>query len=260
MTISIIILNYNSTGLLKNSLDSILKIHPKRDLEIIVIDNNSLDRELFDTLQKERPEIIFIKNDRNFGFAVANNQGAKISKGDVLLFLNPDTIIIDDVFERVIEYFEGYKEIGIISPQLVLTNGRLQPYSFGREKAIDKITNKSLNEQLIRQGSYLFTDWVSGTALAIRRELFERIKGFDEKIFMYFEDRDLCRRVKDLNYKVMVLAERKIVHLGGQSSKDNKKRKELYYRSQNYYWRKYYGPFIAFLFRLIRWPYKILTS
>ena len=98
--------------------------------------------------------------------------------------------------------------------------------------------------------------WVSGAAMAIRREIFEETGGFDEKFFMYFEDKDLCYRVKELEYKIVINNEIKVIHFGGKSLKENKERKKLYYKSQNYYWRKHYslGSFILMLF--IRWPYK----
>ncbi|MDD5625873.1 MAG: glycosyltransferase family 2 protein [Patescibacteria group bacterium] len=260
MNISIIIVNYNAQDWLEDCLRSILKYSADIKLEIIVIDNNSTDeskkfiREKFSTIK-------LIESDKNSGFGQANNQAAEIATGDILFFLNPDTLIQENIFQKIINAFEQDSKIGIVAPQLVLPDNSLQPWAYGKEEGImGIIKNKFKNNLSAHQLANLSAefDWVSGAALAIRRDIFEKINGFDEKFFMYFEDKDLCLRVKKLDYKIAVLPDAKIIHFGGKSSGGDKQRKKLYYQSQNYFWRKHYGFFKSVLMRLIRWPYKIL--
>ncbi|MDD2646404.1 MAG: glycosyltransferase family 2 protein [Patescibacteria group bacterium] len=257
MKLSIIIVNYNSWKFLDQCLNSLIKFISRIETEVIIVDNNSQESALFG-YQEKYPFINLILLKQNLGFAAANNMAAKQAKGDVLFFLNPDTIFIEDIFEKISECFKNNKEVGVISPQLILDNGQLQPYSFGRDKMIDKIYRGN-QTQLIKKNNYLFTDWVSGAALAIRRKIFEQINGFDENFFMYFEDRDLCRRVKNLGYKIIVLITTKIIHLGGQSLTSDKKRKTLYYQSQNYYWQKHYGAIRSNLLKVIRFIYLLCS-
>ncbi|MDA2922814.1 glycosyltransferase family 2 protein [Patescibacteria group bacterium AH-259-L07] len=234
MRLSIIIVNYNTKELLKDCLESIFENNDDADLEVIVVDNNSTDS-TEEFLKRSRAKDLRLKiilNSQNKGFAIANNQGAKLAKGKILLFLNPDTIIKEDIFQRIINIFKHDSKIGIVSPQLILPDGSDQPWAYGK-------------------------GWVSGAAMAIRSSFFKRINGFDERFFMYFEDKDLCQRVGRLGYKVMVLPDIKVVHLGGKSLASNRIRKKFYYTSQSYYWRKRYGLMSALFLRLIRWPYKI---
>jgi hypothetical protein len=99
-------------------------------------------------------------------------------------------------------------------------------------------------------------DWVTGAALMIQKKLFEKIKGFDTKFFMYFEDQDLCLRVKSLGFGVWVLPKAKIIHLGGKSLKFDRERKKRYYQSQGYFFKKHFGSFQLSVIRIISLPLK----
>ncbi|MFA5050712.1 MAG: glycosyltransferase family 2 protein [Patescibacteria group bacterium] len=262
MVFSIIIVSYNSKNWLEDCLRSILKYLADIKLEIIVIDNNSTD-ESKRFIREKFPTIKLIENDKNSGFGQANNQAAKIAQGDILFFLNPDTLIQENIFQKIINAFEQDSEIGIVAPQLVLPDNSLQPWAYGKEEGImGIIKNKLKNNLLAYQLANLFTDvdWVSGAALAIRRDIFEKINGFDEKFFMYFEDRDLCLRTKKLDYKIAVLPDAKVIHFGGKSSGGDKQRKKLYYQSQDYFWQKHYGFLRSILMRSVRCLYKFLVS
>ena len=245
MKLSIIILNYNSWKFLDQCLSSLAQFINNNEEEVVVIDNNSKDIALFD-YQKKYPFIDLISLKQNLGFAGANNMAVKRAKGEVLLFLNPDIIVSNNIFSVLIDAFTNYLNVGIFAPKLVLPDGQPQPWAYGRT------INKHQDRGPIGQE----VDWVSGAALAIRRSVFEKVGGFDEKFFMYFEDQDLCERVRKTGQQIIILPEQKVVHFGGQSLKTLQKRKELYYQSQNYYWRKKYGAFASLLLRLILWPYK----
>ena len=200
----------------------------------------------------------------NLGFGKANNRGSKIAKGDILLFLNPDTIIEKNIFFKLIDIFSKDKNIGIVSPQLILPDHSQQLWAYGEEdKFCDLIKSKIFsNPGAIAKnifGNQMEVGWVSGAALSIRKDVFKKIKGFDENFFMYFEDRDLCYKVKELGYKVVVNNEIKVIHFGGKTPIFNRDRKKIYYQAQNYYWRKHYGLWSSGLMRFIRWPYKFFV-
>lgn len=263
MKFSIIIVNYNAKNLLKDCLNSILKYKNNYQLEIIVVDNDSSGSGL-EIIKNEFSEIKLIINQENLGFAKANNLGAKNSCGDLLFFLNPDTLLKEDIFKRTVDVFESNPKVGIVAPQLVLPNGQLQPWSCGYEQKIRYLIKNKFCQNFRRSPvpDYPIArlpdcpTWVSGAALIVRKDVFGKVGGFDENFFMYFEDRDLCQRVRKIGYEIKILLEIKIIHFGGKSLASNKSRKKLYYQSQSYYWRKHYGLAVSLLLRLIRWPYK----
>ncbi|MDD4996226.1 MAG: glycosyltransferase family 2 protein [Patescibacteria group bacterium] len=230
MNISLIIVNYNAKKSLQNCLNS-LRPYWSYLKEVIVIDNHSSD-DSATMIKNNFSEIKLLINNKNFGFGAANNQGAKIAQGETLFFLNPDTLIQEDIFNPVVKVFLEDKKLGVVAPQLVLPDGRPQPWASGK-------------------------DWLSGAALFVRKKVFERLGGFDENFFMYFEDRDFCRRAKKIGYGMKILSEIKVIHFGGQSLPDNKTRKRLYYQAQSYYWQKHYGWFISLFLGLVRWLYLI---
>jgi len=233
MDVSIIIVNHNSGKFLRDCLNSILSSNRTEGgtREIIVVDNASL-RDDFVLLRRDFPDVRFIFNKENQGFGRANNLAAKEASGDLLFFLNPDTLVQEDVFNQAVKFFKDNAKLGVLAPALVLPDGRLQPWSGGR-------------------------DWVSGAALFIRRKIFNEIGGFDEKFFLYFEDKDLCRRIEKQGWEIKTMSGIKVTHFGGRSWPDKKAIKKIYYCSQSYYWRKHYGLLASLFLNLIRWPYKI---
>ncbi len=263
MTLSIIIVSYNTKELLGDCLKSIFQNQGSVNLEVIVVDNASVDGSV-NFIKENFPNIKLIASKDNLGFGKANNRGSKIAKGDILLFLNPDTIIEKNIFSKLVDIFSKDKNIGIVSPQLILPDHSQQLWAYGEEdKFYDLIKNKIFpqSKKFIRcvSGNQIETGWVSGAALSIRKDIFEKIKGFDENFFMYFEDRDLCYRAKDLGSKVVVNNDIQVIHFGGKTPIFNRDRKKIYYQAQNYYWRKRYGLWNSFLMRFIRWPYKFFV-
>lgn len=259
MSLSIIMINYNTKDLLINCLNSIFNNFKNNSYEVIVVDNASSDGSA-EFIKNSLPSIFLIENEENKGFGQANNQAAKISTGDILFFLNPDTLIKENIFQKIIDIFEKNPSIGIVAPRLILPDGQLQPWAYGYEEGpLELIRNKFKKAPLnYKQNDLPFeADWVSGAALAIKRDVFNKIEGFDTNFFMYFEDRDLCYRVKKIGYKILVLPEIKVIHFGGKSLTKNKERKKIYYQAQNYYWKKHYGYLKSIFWRLVRWPYKI---
>ena len=249
--LSIIIVSYNTKDFLEKCLGSIFHQSDNKDLEVIVVDNGSKD-DSCETIKNRFLQVKLIENKENLGFGRANNQGAKIARSDYLFFLNPDTLIKDNIFPKIIEVFKNDSQTGVVSPLLILDNGEIQPWAYGQEENLSQLIKRKIKKDLSKT-----IDWVSGAALVIRADIFRKIGGFDEKFFAYFEDRDLFLGVRKIGYKIMVLPEVKVIHFGGKSLISDKKRKKLYYQSQNYFWHKHYGLLKSICLRFFRLPYII---
>ncbi len=241
---SIIIVSYNCLEPLLKCLDSLKSL-----AEVIVVDNASTDGTVL-KLQKQFPEITSIVNDHNAGFAYAANQGAKKATGTNLLFLNPDTIINPSVLD-VLRLSLEKAGVGIVAPQLVDEFGKDEKFAAGYFPTLGRLVTRRI--AVVTKTSAV--DWVSGAALAIKRELFLRLQGFDEQFFMYYEDIDLCLRAKQLGFETVV-APFHIVHKRGQSLSNNTLRKNYYYRSQSLYFKKHFGTMYAWAIALVRLPLK----
>jgi GT2 family glycosyltransferase len=173
-------------------------------------------------MKKEFPFVRVIESDKNLGFSKGINLGAKHAKGEFLLFLNSDCQFLQTNLAHMVSFLNNHSDIGIVGGKMVNTDGSLQrSYSnfygikdiavmlFGREK-IELLMQKSDSE--------CETDWVSGGFMLVRADVFNRIKGFDERIFMYTEDMELCFRVKKAGYKIYFFPETTVQHEGQGSS------------------------------------------
>lgn len=256
---SIIIINYNTKELTKNCIDSVFFNFNKNDFEIILVDNASQDGSVEMLKDNFNGKIKIIANSKNTGFGPANNQGAQMAKGDYLFLLNSDTIIKDNILLKLEEFLSENKDAGIVAPKLFLGDGSEQPFAFGDYPCLlSLIFEKFKKPPKYLEGPFE-VEWVSGAALIIKRKLFERLGGFDEKFFMYFEDIDLCKRAKEMNYKVFINPKISLTHLCGKSPSRFIKRKSYYYKSQDYFYKKHYGSLIMYSMKIIRWPYKIFV-
>ena len=254
MELSFVIVNFQSKSFLEKCLDSIKNKLKNCSYEIIVV-NNDKD-EIFDDAEFDQSVVTIINMPKNVGFATACNVGAQKSKGDYIFFLNPDTELMFSNCKDLLSFFKK-QDIGIISPQLVLGDGLMQAWSWG----IALTPFSLLKNQLLKKqasipeengASTIRVDWVSGAALIISKNLFERCGGFDENFFMYFEDIDLCRRVRLLGYEILNIPQFSILHIGGQSYFDKKIQKKQYYKSQNYYFKKHFGFISMFMVASLR--------
>jgi len=172
MLYSIIIINYRTQQLTTECIKHIFALDFKES-EIIVVDNASNDGST-EALQKEfGDKIKLIINPKNLGFAGANNQGAALAKGEFLLFLNSDTIVKEDIFNTCLNIFQQNKNIGILSPRLLMPNGNYQPAAFGYFPTLWRlITQKTKNDPVLDENKeFSLVDWVSGCALIIRKVL-----------------------------------------------------------------------------------------
>jgi N-acetylglucosaminyl-diphospho-decaprenol L-rhamnosyltransferase len=262
LQLSIILVNYNGSKFLEDCLGSIKKYLKEISYEVIIVDNSSSDNSI-NIIANEFPDFNLICSKNNLGFSRANNLAIKQAKGQYLLFLNTDTILIDDSLYSLLDYLTENHDVGAIGSRLVFENLRYQ-LSFGNPpnlviELIDKVRyrldnryHSSLSKFYDRQYSKVQeVGWVTGACLMIRRDVFEQIGGFDENFFMYFEDKDLCKRVKELGYKVVYYPKTTIIHLLGGSSHGIKNSINKYYRdSQLYYYQKHLGKFQTNILKL----------
>lgn len=259
MKLSIIIVNHNTTSLVQKCIASVQE-HLKESFEIIVVDNSSNEQESANAKEaysgKEGIQFLHVANK---GYGEANNRGAEIARGEYLLLLNPDTLIVDDSISKLVKLLSENPKIGALSPLIYQENGKtLQNCFFCNFQSLAGITIKKWQgKEIDLNKEIIYVDMITGACMMMKRSLFNELQGFDENFFMYIEDDDLCRRITQAGYKNAVYTKAKIIHLEGKSSTSFQKRL-MYYKSQDYYWRKHYGVFQMVLMKIIRWPYKVL--
>lgn len=258
MNFSFIIINYNTYELTAQCLRSIFAHCRRPAFEIIVIDNHSADGSIQKLNQEFGEQITVIANLKNLGFSRANNQGAAIAKGRYLFFLNSDTLLTADILTPLKNILESNPRLGAVAPRLRLADGSWQSEAHGQFPTIfNIIRGKIIKErQPLPEQKILKTDWISGAALMIKKEIFMAAGGWDEAFFLYLEDADLCWRIKKLGYQIAVLNEISVIHLLGQSLKKIKEKRKYYYQSQDYFFAKHYGWTKKIIMQIIRWPYK----
>jgi GT2 family glycosyltransferase len=224
--LSIIIVNWNSRQFIHDCLDSIYSLPQDVIFESIVIDNNSTDgsRELIRT---EFPAVRLIENPANLGFAAANNQGARLAEGRFLLFLNSDTLVHPGTLAGAVAFMEQHPEAGIMGCRTLNSDGSLQATAFAfpsklRIFAYVSGLNRFFKISRFTDHSALCTpDYVQGSFLVIRKDVFEKCGGFDEFFFLYAEETDLCLRIKAAGLAVYYYPDISITHFGGGSSKNS---------------------------------------
>lgn len=255
MKLSIIIVNHQSWKYLIRCLESIRTNNSALnvDHEIIVVNNGS-------DILKLDPDVKCIEVGENLGFGRANNLAAKKASGEILWFLNPDTEIGSENINLLLGLFSNDSKAGVIGPKLITEENKIQKWSAGAESTLADLIKNNLgfpaSQKIWESKEKKECAWVSGAALFIKKDLFQKLGGFDEKFFMYFEDIDLCRRARQLGYKIVYYPEFVVRHLGGKSFGDKKAQKKLYYASQDHYFQKHFGKFTAFWVRLLRGIFK----
>jgi GT2 family glycosyltransferase len=260
--ISFIIVNYRVEKLLVNCLKSIYKHIANIPFEIIVVENNP-SSDLSIRLSKFK-NLTYVKAWDNLGFAKGNNLGAKHARGEYLFFLNPDTEIISGDIKKLISNFKD-KNVGIAAPLLV--DAKNKPFELqgsGRLTPLAAIFSLSFIYKVWPNNKIAYDFWlkhwdkkkkietetVPGTAILIKKKLLKKIGGFDENIFLFFEENDICNRVIDLGYKLVIDPSAKVFHYWGASTKKEKKIGRIFLKSRFYYFKKHYGVLSSILVNL----------
>lgn len=259
--VSIIILTYNGLSLTRQLLNSLKNNVDIKNNEVIVVDNASTDNTVAE-LKKEYNWIQVIENEANIGFGPANNLGSKIARGDILLFLNNDVIVENDFITPVLQKLSNYT-VGALGPKILNPDHTFQLSAGSFPSVPNEIIDKFIYKYYRRLGwlrknvenefsKEKLVDWITGACLFIKRKVFNEIGGFDERYFMYFEDKDLCKRIRDIGYDVIYFPVVEIVHLLGQGSNitQAEKLRKIYRESQRYYYLKHRNTFEYFILRL----------
>ncbi|MCU7491568.1 MAG: glycosyltransferase [Ignavibacteria bacterium] len=231
--LSVIIVNFNVKEFLQNLLGSIQKSTGNISTEVIVIDNASDDGSV-EILREKFPWVKLIASEKNLGFGRANNLGLEISQGKYILLLNPDTIVQEDTFQKLISFFEKTPDAGLAGCKVLNSDGTLQlacrrgfpgPWtSFTKVTGLSKLFPKSrlfarYNMTYLSENETYEVDAISGAFMMLKREVYEKVGGFDCQFFMYGEDLDLCYRIQKAGYKVYYVHDTQIIHYKGESTK-----------------------------------------
>jgi len=266
MKLSIIIVNYNVKYFLEQCLLSVRKAVEGMDAEVFVVDNNSVDSSV-SMIEEKFPEVELIANKDNRGFSSANNQAIEIAKGEYILLLNPDTIVEEDTFSKVVGFMDEHPDAGGLGVKMVDGKGKFLPESkrglptpavaFYKIFGLSKLFPKSKKFGQYHLG-YLDKDKVheveilSGAFMLLRKEVLDQIGSLDEAFFMYGEDIDLSYRIVKAGYKNYYYPETRIIHYKGESTKKTSVNYvKVFYNAMVIFARKHFSQKNAKLFSFL---------
>ncbi|MFO0707244.1 MAG: glycosyltransferase family 2 protein [Nitrospira sp.] len=227
MDLTIALISYNTRELLLACLRSIEETSADVAYEVIVVDNASSDGSAA-AVSDAYPQVRVIANRGNVGYAAACNQTAGSARGRYLLLLNSDTVMKPGTLRSMVDCMDAQPDVGALSCLQRDEQGRAVQSCFPFPSIRDHIVHAEVLPRVIRglagaapvmdATQSQDVDWANGACLMLRKEVFERVGGMDERFFMYFEDVDLCRRIHQFGYRVRHVADVEIVHLLGKSS------------------------------------------
>jgi GT2 family glycosyltransferase len=245
MKLSVVILNYNVKFFLELCLKSVEQAISTIDAEIIVIDNNSSDDSCV-MVQQKFPAVRLISNQDNVGFATANNQGVNVAKGKYICILNPDTVVAEDTFVKLLEFAKTKSDLGAIGCKLIDGSGAFLPESkrnvplvkvalqkiFGNEKNYyaNHINENEIGKVAVLVGAFMF----------MKRELYNQVEGFDEDYFMYGEDIDLSYKLLQLGFQNYYFGDTTCIHYKGESTSKDKTYTKRFYSAMKLFYKKHY--------------------
>jgi len=266
MQLSVVIVNYNVKYFLEQCLNSVQKAIEGMQAEVIVVDNNSVDSSC--SMVKEKfPLVKLIENKVNSGFSKANNQAIKISAGKYILLLNPDTVVEDDTFRKVIDFMEKTPDAGGLGVKMIDGKGNFLPESkrglptptvafykifgfsrfFPKSKVFGKYHLGYLDKDKVHE-----VDVLSGAFMLLRKSVLDVIGLLDEDFFMYGEDIDLSYRITQAGYKNYYFPETRIIHYKGESTKKGSVNYVLvFYNAMIIFARKHFSRKNASLFSFL---------
>lgn len=279
MDISINIVSWNVRDLLRNCLRSISlqTTGLVQETEIIVVDNASSDGTA-EMLHGEFPDVRVIANSENVGFTRGNNQAFAVARGRYFFLLNPDTELRPNALANLIAYTDAHPRIGILGPQLYYGDGSLQSSRRRFPTLATAFLESTKLQQWFPHSSVLTryymldtrddetqeVDWVNGSAMFVRRELYEQIGGFDEGFFMYSEELDWCYRAKQAGWQIVYLPTAQVTHWEAKSSDQAAALRDIYFHSSKVrFFRKYRGAFVAEILRaflLLTFVYQMIEE
>jgi len=266
MNISVIYVNWNSTADIQASMASLKRRTQAHNYEFIVVDNASKE----DISGLERDDVTLIRNSANLGFAAGCNIGARRARGNFLLFLNPDTILLNDVVGGLASFLADHPEAGAVGPMILESDGSIH---YGAARALPGMVNEFLehstltfkfpHNRLCGRPYYSFwdhrtsrpVDTLLGACMMFQRTAFELLGGFDENFFLYFEDVDICTRMARAGWQVWYVHTCRLLHAGHKSVIREYGSVDplllVYFESAEKYFKKHHGKAYANLWRLM---------
>lgn len=277
LTISLV--NHNMRNWLRGCLNSVYQSTTGVRFEVIVVDNDSSDDSI-KMLKKEFPQVKLIESRKNLGFARANNQAIKQSRGKYILLLNPDTLFQNNLLHKMITFMEDHCEAGALGCKILNPDKTIQPSNDNFPNLFTELFRVIQLKRLIPAarmrakigqrwgkmlgstlGGYLRlywdteqtreVDWITGAFFLIRRKAIEEIGLLDEKFFMYYEDADLCYRLRERGWKIFYFPFFEIIHYGESSGEFNPHTFIERHKSMQYFFNKHRGKKAVFMLRLI---------
>jgi hypothetical protein len=231
--LSVLIVTYNSRAFVGACIDAVKATVREHSYEIVVADNASTDGTVRE-LQRVHPDVPVVEMGHNAGFSVANNRAFAAATGRYAVLLNGDAVVQAGALDTLVSFLDGHPRAGVAAPVLENPDGSDQGTArafptpvaalFGRRSPLtrafpgNRFSRRYLRGREHRGDAPFEVDWVSGACLGIRRDLFALLGGLDERFFMYWEDADLCRRVRHSSYGVWSVPTARVVHAEGSSS------------------------------------------
>lgn len=274
MVLTVCIVNYNGGEFLPACIESVLESDLDSVPEIVVVDNRSTDGSM-ELIRKRFPGVRIIENERNTGFASANNRASDSAAGRFLLFLNPDTVVPPDGLRRMVSFLESRDGTAACGCRLIHPEtGRVESSARSDPELLPLLWNLTYIDRLFPSSPffarYLMThaqeleerdaDWVTGACLLVRSDVFEQVGGFDSSFFMYCEDIDLCYRIRRAGWRICYYPAVSIGHYRGLSSAQHRGAGEgelsiwgarQYAGSVLMFYAKHYGNMKTVLLRIV---------
>jgi O-antigen biosynthesis protein len=264
--ISIVIVNYNVKEFITQLFESINRSLGDITYEILLVDNNSVDNSL-NYLTKKFPKVTYIKNEENIGFGRANNQAFKIANGTYTFILNPDTLLQENTLLTLKTFLDNNDNYAAVGCKLLNPDGTFAPESRRQEPNPISALGQTLgftrlfpnNKRLagyymnwLNEDQLSDVEVLSGACMFYRTSVLHELNGFDEQFFMYGEDIDLCKRTRDLGYKIAYQPATSLIHYKGESTKkDNIDYVVVFNKAMYQYFLKHYSKTYSYIFKSI---------
>lgn len=255
MDVSVIIVNWNTKKHLRVCLESLYSQTEGIEFEVIVVDNGSDDGST-EIVKNEFPEVVLIPNSENKGYAAANNQGIAIAKGRHILLLNSDTLVLDNVVDKVVKFADKHDKVAVVGCRILNPDKSLQPSCFMFPSILNLFLSSFYLYHLFPNNKFFgrerlsWWDWrecrevdvVAGCFMLVKREAIEQVGMMDDCYFMYFEESDWCYRFKKAGWKILFTPGAEIIHLGGASTRQASSEMLLQYtKSMLLFFKKHTG-------------------
>jgi N-acetylglucosaminyl-diphospho-decaprenol L-rhamnosyltransferase len=262
LDLSVIVLNYNGGALAGDVLRAALAFNGVR-MGVVVVDNASTDDSLHGMRQvaaslpektREHP-VVFLRSSENLGYPGGNNLGLFALHARYILLLNSDAIVTPDTFAQLVAFMDARPRAGACGPRLNWPDGTAQPFSYGGDPTPLYLLRRALAQ---RPGRFLHdwagtspreVDWVAGTCLCLRAAALAEVGMLDERIFMYFEDNDICARLRYRGWPTYFVPAASLVH-HNKPTKADRPRRERYYRGLSQFYTRHYGPLAGLAIRV----------